>query len=707
MIRYHCVEQTDFFQEFPLGYHHVTRAKWDEIKRTTPPKGCTRTEEKLYILNPDDHEWRSNFFGCLPDYLAAYFGERYAQLFKTKDRKLANLWLRQTMGEKVTPRIKLVKKRYATNNHEFKKDLDNLPTFEREQIKEFAWRVSMFLISTFDDYVERYTTQADSDDEIYQRTDETYTQLALIIDSLGINAPYKAEHTKGRTKIELNKLESGILRMLDAQWIEIQLKRIRDIQREHLAIAVGQVQKKASIYVSKSTKNEWIEQKKRNKEFFKAHELENEDGERVSLADMVYASVANPAIRRCELMVRMRGFEDIADETGCVGGFFTITAPSKYHSVHHQGGFVKNWSGANPRDTQKYLCTIWAKIRSSLKRQDINIFGFRVVEPHHDGTPHWHLLMFYRQENEDAIIETMRDYATAEDADELNSENAKKARFHFEKIDKEKGTATGYIAKYISKNIDGYALDDEKDHDTGEPLKELAKATTAWASRWRIRQFQQIGGAPVTVYRECRRLAGLKLSNSAMDAVVASADVGCWASYVNAQGGPLVSRDDLVVRLAYEITPQGNQYAEEVRKIRGIFEQLQGEESTVITRITKWKIVKKQQNEKEEAKTTNEHQRVSDDAQGLVLNQDGAAVPWSSVNNCTQSKKQSEQFFSYKGQILDERQAIKLFLTHRGELASERNIDILQKGSLLSTGFNTSYVWRSGQLHEYHEVEMW
>jgi len=36
-----------------------------------------------------------------------------------------------------------------------------------------------------------------------------------------------------------------------------------------------------------------------------------------------------------------------------------------------------------------------------------------------------------------------------------------------------------------------------------------------------------------------------------MDAVLAAADVGCWATYMQAQGGPLVARDDLVVRLCY------------------------------------------------------------------------------------------------------------------------------------------------------------
>ena len=48
---------------------------------------------------------------------------------------------------------------------------------------------------------------------------------------------------------------------------------------------------------------------------------EQDTGERLSLADKVNGSIANPAIRRAELMVRMRGFEDLAKLEGLAGDF--------------------------------------------------------------------------------------------------------------------------------------------------------------------------------------------------------------------------------------------------------------------------------------------------------------------------------------------------------------------------------------------------
>ncbi|MFW7900077.1 replication endonuclease [Klebsiella pneumoniae] len=415
----------------------------------------------------------------------------------------------------------------------------------------------------------------------------------------------------------------AVIRMFTESWWRNRLRRVASAWRENLQIAVGNVSKKKHAYASKNCVTDWREQKRRTREFLKGLDLEDEDGNRISLIEKYDGSVANPAIRRCELMTRIRGFENICNELGYVGEFYTLTAPSKYHATTKAGYRNSKWNGASPSDTQRYLTGLWARIRAKLHREEVRIFGIRVAEPHHDGTPHWHMLMFMLPEDVDRVRLIIRDYAWEEDRHELRSDKAKKARFHAEAIDLEKGSATGYVAKYISKNIDGYALDGELDDESGELLKETAPAVSAWAARWHIRQFQFVGGAPVTVYRELRRLADTETAHGLsveFAAVHDAADAGDWAGYVNAQGGPFVRRDDLQVRTLYEPRTEFNQYGEETVCIRGVYDSVIGADTPIMTRLTQWKIVPKC-------------------AVDLAVDVKGAPAPSrSSVNNCTGSE---------------------------------------------------------------------
>lgn len=448
-----------------------------------------------------------------------------------------------------------------------------------------------------------------------------YMRAGFISLQFNVTPPHWQRVTK--KYISEEDIAPAITRMFNEVWWRGRLRRIATAWREHLQIAVGNVSKKHHIYASKNCVTNWREQKRRTREFLKGLDLEDEEGNRISLLEKYDSSVANPAIRRCELMTRIRGFENICNAFGYVGEFYTLTAPSKYHATTKAGYRNSKWNGASPADTQSYLTHLWARIRARLHRENIRIFGIRVAEPHHDGTPHWHMLMFMLPEDVERVRLIIRDYAWQEERHELGSDKAKKARFHAAAIDPKKGSATGYIAKYIAKNIDGYALNGETDDESGELLTETAPAVSAWAACWHIRQFQFIGGAPVTVYRELRRLADTETAHALsieFAAVHDAADAGDWAGYVNAQGGPFVRRDNLQVRALYEPRLEFNQYGEETLCIRGVYDSVVGADTPILTRLTRWKIVPKR-------------------AVDLAVDVKGAPAPsWSFVNNCTGSE---------------------------------------------------------------------
>ncbi|WLI76941.1 replication endonuclease [Kosakonia sp. H02] len=442
-----------------------------------------------------------------------------------------------------------------------------------------------------------------------------YMHAGFIALQFNVTPPHWQRVTQKRACAE--DIAPAVIRLFSEQWWRGHLRRTAAQWREHLHIALGNVSKKKQPYASQDCVTAWREQKRRHREFLKSMELEDEEGNRISLIDKHDGSVANPAIRRCELMTRIRGFETICQSLGYVGEFYTLTAPSAWHATTRAGHRNPKWNGASPAQTQGYFTRMWARIRAKLHRSGLRIFGIRVAEPHHDGTPHWHLLLFMQPQDTANVRAILGDFTMQQDAHELRSEKAKKARFHVDAIDAQKGSATGYVAKYIAKNIDGYALDNEIDNETDAPLKESACAVSAWAARWHIRQFQFVGGAPVTVYRELRKMAdsataqGLSVEFAqAHDA----ADAGDWAGYVNAQGGPFVRRDDLQVRTLYETEEGFNQYGEPTVRIRGVYDTAVGSGSPILTRLKKWTIVPKR---------------------AEVAVQGATAPSWSSVNNCT------------------------------------------------------------------------
>ncbi len=383
---------------------------------------------------------------------------------------------------------------------------------------------------------------------------------------------------------------AALVRPQDAMWWRRQLRVKSKRTIEQLMREAGRVSAARGGYVSDFTVGRRNGQKIRNQRILEGMEATNQRGESFTLAELSEKNVSNPEKRRLELMTRISGFEEVAKSSGHVGLFLTLSCPSKYHAMKKAGGRCfrnPKYNGSTPRNAQAYLVGIWEKLRAQLSKQGIKTYGFRIAEPHHDGTPHWHLMLFIAPEDRDQFVNLFYDYALEEDGDEAG---AAVHRCDVVDIDPAKGTAAGYIAKYIGKNINGACIESEIDDETGLFIEQTCNRVEAWATCWGIRQFQQIGGATVSVYRELRKVESEQVNDwqdmlpeaekmtgdqrSEFDAIHDAADQGEWGQYTLFQGGAQVGRAEQKVRAWRDKTENSKpgKYESAVEKLCGLIQ---------------------------------------------------------------------------------------------------------------------------------------
>ncbi|EBB0140390.1 replication endonuclease [Salmonella enterica subsp. enterica serovar Ridge] len=615
-----------------------------------------------------------------------------------------------------------------------------LPEMNQDQVKRLSTLVAVHMSMCLDAACGDLFVSDDVKPEEIRQAWERVAAEAMRLEVIPPAFEQLRRKKRRRKPVPYELIPPSLARMLCADWWYRKLWQMRCEWREEQLRAVCLVNKKASPYVSYEAVIHKREQRRKSLEFFRSHELVNEDGDTLDMEDVVNASNSNPAHRRNEMMACVKGLELIAEMRGDCAVFYTITCPSRFHATLNNGRPNPKWTSATVRQSSDYLVDTFAAFRKAMHKAGLRWYGVRVAEPHHDGTVHWHLLCFMRKKDRRSITALLRKFAIREDREELGTNTG--PRFKSELINPRKGTPTSYIAKYISKNIDGRGLAKEISKETGRSLRDSAEHVSAWASLHRVQQFRFFGIPGRQAYRELRLLAGQAarvqgerkagtpvLDNPRLDAVLAAADAGCFATYIMKQGGVLVPRKHHLVRTAYELNDEPSAYGDHGIRIYGIWSPII--EGRICTHAIKWKMVRK-----------------AVDVQEAAADQ-GACAPWTRGNNCppvenlnksggdlpdikAMNEKELQDYLhnmgqkerreltarlrlvkpkrktAYKQNISEQqRLQLKAELTARGFEGSASEIDLLLRGGSIPSGAGLRIFYRNQWLQEDDKWRQW
>ncbi|MFC4170188.1 replication endonuclease [Teichococcus aestuarii] len=251
-------------------------------------------------------------------------------------------------------------------------------------------------------------------------------------------------------------------------------------------------------YVSSYTLGAWRQRQERQQAWAEAKEVQWDDGSVASLA-AVRDSAARA--RGAALYAISRGHEHWATSHGYTAFFLTLTLPGAYHSYSSgaraaDGTYPhqrpnEDWTRDHgPRRAWAELQSRWARLRAILADRSDDLrahVGVVVPEPHRDGTPHLHALVY--------LPWIWRDQHGAEHGTAWELRRALRTvcpgprAARLEVVRRVPGRRTVSPATYVMK----YILKSLNDEQTLREQGEAGERHRAWASSRGLRRMRVLG----------------------------------------------------------------------------------------------------------------------------------------------------------------------------------------------------------------------
>lgn len=106
--------------------------------------------------------------------------------------------------------------------------------------------------------------------------------------------------------------------------------------------------------------------------------------------------------RASNYLTRSMGLASVAVKDGLTPFFLSITLDGHFHVSNDM------WNDLTPEKTAKMLTAAYSDFLQFARNNDVDLESIRVIEPHRDGTPHIHAVIFIDALKKDIVIKALR-----------------------------------------------------------------------------------------------------------------------------------------------------------------------------------------------------------------------------------------------------------------------------------------------------------
>ena len=169
------------------------------------------------------------------------------------------------------------------------------------------------------------------------------------------------------------------------------LRKKAKAARQHASALFGTVGWEDAAYVDDYSRQRWKERQDANARYAETQVLVTEDGKAIPMASIL---AKKKAATTAQFYAMCKAMDEYATtHQGWTGVFVTATLPPEYHPNPANGHGDYN-PAKSPRAADQELQHRLAKLRARMAKARVPVFGIRVAEPHKDGCPHTHLLLY-------------------------------------------------------------------------------------------------------------------------------------------------------------------------------------------------------------------------------------------------------------------------------------------------------------------------